>query len=65
MPNLVILWILIMIPYTGIVSVDKIKALCEGIDKKVIVDEIVINDRAGNPHYAFQVKCFKIKGIKT
>ena len=53
-----------MIPYAGVIPIDKIQALCDGIDKKVIVDEILINDRAGNLHYAFQVKCFKIEGDK-
>ncbi len=65
MGELIILWILIMIPYTGIISVDNVKALCDGIDKKITVDEIVINDSEGQPHHAFQVKCFKIKGQKT
>ncbi len=65
MQSLVILWILIVIPYTGIMSVDTVKALCAGIDKKITVDEIVINDNNGNPHHAFQVKCFKIKGTKV
>ncbi len=65
MQTLTILWILIVIPYTGIMSVDKIKALCVGIDKKVMVDEIIVPDNSGQLHHAFQVKCFKIKGTKT
>ena len=65
MQTLVILWILIVIPYTGIMPVDKIKALCVGIDKKVTVDEIIIPDNSGQLHSAFQVKCFRIEGDKA
>lgn len=64
MQSLILLWILIVIPYTGIFSPDDVKDLCQGIDKKITVNEIVINDRGGQPHFAYQVKCFKVMGDK-
>lgn len=67
MPELILLWMLIIIPIIGTVSVDTIKQLCiSDINRKATIESIVIVDEDTDKHYlALKVKCFKIKGKKA
>lgn len=67
MPELVLLWMLIVIPIIGTVPIDTLKQLCvSDIARKATVETIVIADDDTDKHYlALKIKCFQIKGKKA
>lgn len=67
MPDLILLWMLIVIPITGTVPIDTIRQLCiSDINRKVVVQGIVITEGDTDRNYlALKVKCFQIPGKKA
>ena len=67
MSDLILLWMLIIIPITGTVPIDTIKQLCiSDINRKATVERIVITEGDTDRNYlALKVKCFRIQGDKV
>lgn len=67
MSDLILIWMLIVIPVTGTVPIDTLKQLCiSDINRKAVVQRIVISDEETDKHYlALKVKCFRIPGKKA
>ncbi len=66
MSDLILLWMLILIPISDYPPLDTIEQLCKiDINRKVTVDRIVIvDDDEQRSFIALKIQCYKIKGKK-